>query len=91
MLFLKFEKGVIVKDLFFIIEDIDNKILIEKELNVPSMNIPSTMIYDGFEGEISYSRENGIYYDIHKFMVNNPQTYRSIKAKFRVDIMGRTS
>ncbi len=91
MLNLKLEKGIIIKELNFIITDINSKILIEKELNIPSENIPPTVIYDGFEGECSYSRENGLYYDTHKFKVTNPQIHRSIKTKFKVDIMERTS
>lgn len=88
---LKFEKGLTVKYLNFIVADINNKILIEKELNMPSRNIPTTIIHDGFEGECSYSRENSLYYDTYKFKISNPQIHRSIKMKFKVDIMERTS
>jgi 6-phosphofructokinase 1 len=42
----------------------EKSIIIEKELNIPSMNIPSTMIYDGFEGLIDNKIKKVSYCDV---------------------------
>ena len=89
---LQFEKGLIVNELNFKICDINNQTIVEKKLDISKENVQSEIIYDGFEGECIYSRENGLYYDIHSLNTNSPKIYRYIKTKFKVgNNMDRTA
>lgn len=88
---LKFETGIIVNEMWISIYDVNNQILIEKNINTTNYIVPIVKLCDGIEGEISYSRERGLYYDSHKIIVYNPQPSRLISTQFKVEkIMERS-
>ena len=83
---LKFEKGLVIKDLYFIICDINNNVLFEQKLKTFFKIITDTKICDGYQGECSYSRDKSLHYDIHRFKINFPQLHTVIKIKYKFDI-----
>ena len=86
MLFnIKFEIGLVVKELYFLIHDINNKCLFKNDLDISKKNEPLIILNDTLEGECSYSRELDLYYDSHKFKIDNPQISRLVTIKFKVE------
>lgn len=82
---IKFEIGLVVKELYFLIHDINNKCLFKNDLDISKKNEPLIILNDTLEGECSYSRELDLYYDSHKFKIDNPQISRLVTIKFKVE------
>ncbi|MCK4798478.1 MAG: hypothetical protein KAT05_13945 [Spirochaetes bacterium] len=81
---LKFERGLIIDDLKLNIRDQNNQPIYTQDLVLPNVNIHPNVIFDTLEGKCTYSRENGLYYDTHRFNIHNVQTNRLIEANFKV-------
>lgn len=83
---MKLERGISIKDLEFRILDQNNINLLNKKLDISNTNIYPFVLFDNIEGKCLYSREHGLYYDYHKFIINNVQMSRLIGTKFKVEL-----
>lgn len=81
---LKLERGVSIKELNLEILSQNNISLLSKKLDISNANIYPYVLFDNIKGKCLYSRENGLYYDTHRFIINNVQTNRLIGTKFKV-------
>lgn len=81
---LKFERGLFVNELSLAILDKNYSSLFNTPLDISNENIYPSIVFDNIEGKCIYSRENGLYYDVHKFIINNIQTNRIVEARFKV-------
>ncbi len=83
---LKFERGIYINELFFDILNKNSESLFSTTVDIPIENIYPNIIFDNIEGKCIYSRESGLYYDSHRFIINNVQTNNIVQARFKVEV-----
>ena len=81
---IKIERGLKITNLNFSIHNINNEPIVEEILDVDRDKIQSVTIYDGSEGVCLYSRENTLYYDVHRFEMSDLSENRKVGLKFKV-------